>query len=187
MEIPDIWNVLGRTERLTSSGMRNHEINTAAKVLRAADGPVLDSVGGIRNRFLIDGKDTANRFAVVQHFLAPHSLAAPLHRHHEEDEYTFVLRGRVGAVSNGVELFAEAGDLLFKPRGEWHTFFNVDDEPASMLELISPGGIEELFRSFGSLVEPLTPDELATRAAPYRCEADFEKTTPLVHRYGLDF
>jgi hypothetical protein len=43
----------------------------------------------------------------------------------------------------------QAGDLLVKPRREWHTFFNVDDEPASMPELISPGGITELFRSFG--------------------------------------
>lgn len=161
--------------------------NTAAKVLRASEGPVLDSVGGISNRFLIDGKDTGGRFAVVQHFLAPHSLAAPLHRHHDEDEYTFVLSGRIGAISNGVELFAQAGDLLFKPRGEWHTFFNVDNEPASMLELISPGGIEELFRSFASLVQPLTPDELAARAAPYHCDADFESTMPIVERHGLNF
>ena len=160
---------------------------TAAKVLRAGDGPILGSVGGVRNRFLIDGRDTDQRFAVVQHLIAPHSLAAPMHLHHDEDEYTFVLTGRIGAVSNGAELFAEAGDLLFKPRGEWHTFFNADDEPASMLELISPGGIEELFRSFGSLVEPLTPDELAERAAPYRCEADFEATMPLLERYGLSF
>jgi len=167
--------------------MTDQAATTAAKVLRAADGPILGSVGGVRNRFLIDGRDTEKRFAVVQHLIAPHSLAAPMHLHHDEDEYTFVLTGRIGAVSNGAELFAEAGDLLFKPRGEWHTFFNADDEPASMLELISPGGIEELFRSFGSLVEPLTPDELAERAAPYRCEADFEATMPLLERYGLSF
>ena len=122
---------------------------TAARVLRAGDGPILGSVGGVRNRFLIDGRDTDHRFAVVQHLIAPHSLAAPMHRHHDEDEYTYVLSGRIGAVSNG--------------------------------------GIEELFRSFGSLVEPPTPDELAERAAPYRCEADFEATMPLLERYGLSF
>ena len=160
---------------------------TAARVLKAAEGPILGSVGGVRNRFLIDGRDTGRRFAVVQHLIAPHSLAAPVHLHHEEDEYSYVLSGRVGAVSNGAELFAEAGDLLFKPRGEWHTFFNADDEPASMLEFISPGGIEELFRSFGDLTEPLTPEALAERAAPYRCEADFEATMPLLEHYGLNF
>jgi mannose-6-phosphate isomerase-like protein (cupin superfamily) len=167
--------------------MTEHTSKSAAKLLKATDGPILDGVGGVRNRFLIDGSETDHRFAVVQHLIAPHSLAAPMHRHHDEDEYTFVLGGRIGAVSNGIELFAEAGDLLFKPRGEWHTFFNADDEPASMLELISPGGIETLFRSFGSLEEPLTPEGLAERAAPYHCDADFEATMPLLGRYGLSF
>src|SRR3712207_8119431 len=45
--------------------------------------------------------------------------------------------------SDGVEVVAEAGSLLFKPRGEWHTFWNAGDEPARMLELISPGGFEQ--------------------------------------------
>ena len=80
--------------------MTEHTSKSAAKLLKATDGPILDGVGGVRNRFLIDGSETDHRFAVVQHLIAPHSLAAPMHQHHDEDEYIFVLGGRIGAVSN---------------------------------------------------------------------------------------
>ena len=33
------------------------------------------------------------------------------HRHHDEDEYTFVLTGRIGAILEGQEVMAEPGDL----------------------------------------------------------------------------
>ena len=71
-----------------------------------------------------------------------------------------------------------------KPRGEWHTFFNAADEPARMLELISPGGLEEMFRRMGNAA----PDEdLAKVIAPYGCEGDPEATLPIIERYGLTF
>ena len=110
-----------------------------------------------------------------------------MHRHRNEDEFTYVLNGRIGAVIEGHEVVAEAGDLLFKPRGQWHTFWNAGDEPAVCLELISPAGLEELFRSFASLTEPPTPEVLAGLAIEYGCEIDFEKTLPLVERLGLVF
>ncbi|MDQ3055234.1 MAG: cupin domain-containing protein [Actinomycetota bacterium] len=136
---------------------------------------------------MIDGAETGGRFALVQHLFAPKALAAPMHRHHDEDEYTFVLTGRIGAVLDGQEVVAEPGDLLFKPRGQWHTFWNAGDEPASCLEMISPAGLEELFRSFGTLAEPPEPEQLAEMAARYRCDLDFEATFPVVERHGLEF
>jgi uncharacterized cupin superfamily protein len=48
-------------------------------------------------RFLVDGDATGGGFALVEHPLPPRGLAGPLHRHTREDEYTFVLEGRVGA------------------------------------------------------------------------------------------
>ena len=51
----------------------------------------------------------------MQHLFAPRALAAPMHRHRLEDEYTYVLDGRIGAVIEGTEVIAEPGDLLFKP------------------------------------------------------------------------
>jgi quercetin dioxygenase-like cupin family protein len=68
---------------------------------------------------LIDGKDTARRLAVVQHLFAPHALAGPMHRHHDEAEYTYVLAGRIGAILGDEEVFGGPGDLIFKPRGQF--------------------------------------------------------------------
>ena len=38
------------------------------------------------------------------------------------------------------------GDLVHKPRNQWHTFWNAGDEPCRILEIISPAGFEEFFR-----------------------------------------
>jgi len=144
-------------------------------------------LGGVTDRFLIDGAETGKRFALVQHLFAPRALAAPMHRHHDEDEYTFVLTGRIGAVIEGNEVVAERGDLLFKPRGQWHTFWNAGDEPASCLEIISPAGLEQLFRAFAELTEPPTPDQMTEMAAGYHCDIDMEATIPVLERHGLTF
>ncbi len=135
---------------------------------------------------MIDGADSQGRFALVQHLFAPKALAAPMHRHHDEDEYTVVLTGRIGAVLEG-EVVAEPGDLLFKPRGQWHTFWNAGDEPATCLELISPAGLEQLFRAMATLTEPPTPEQLSEMTAPYHCDADMDSTFPLIERHGLVF
>jgi quercetin dioxygenase-like cupin family protein len=38
-------------------------------------------------------------------------------------------------------VYGEPGDLVFKPRHVWHSFWNATDEPARLLEIISPAGL----------------------------------------------
>ena len=147
----------------------------------------MDGSAGARNRFLIDGEETGGRFAVVRHLFAPRSLAAPLHRHHREDEFTYVLSGRVGAVLGDDEVVAGPGDLIVKPRHQWHTYWNAGNEPAAVLDLVSPAGLEQLFRRLDALTEPPTPEQLVAIAAPYACDTDFEGTQRIVERHGLRF
>ena len=154
------------------------------RVIRAGEGEVLGSPLGCRDRFLIDSKDWGGNLAVVEHLLAPRAIAAPLHRHTKEDEFSLILEGRVWFVVNDEEHVAEVGDLVFKPRGEWHTFFNAADEPARLLELISPGGLEQAFRIIGTATDDF---DLGPVIAPYGCEGDFEATAPIIEKYGLTF
>lgn len=156
----------------------------STRIIRADEGEIYGAVEGCRDRFLINSRDWGGRLAVVEHFLAPHSIAAPLHRHTREDEFSFVLAGRVWLCADGKEYVAETGDLVFKPRGEWHTFWNAADQPARVLELITPGGLEELFRVIDTASEDF---ELAPAAAAYGCEIDLEATAPLMEKYGLTF
>ena len=161
--------------------------NNTVRVLAAGAGRLVPSLGHVANRFMIDGADTGGRLAVLQHHFEPKALAAPMHRHHDEDEYTFVLSGRIGAMLGDQEAFGEPGDLIFKPRGQWHTFWNASDEPAVVLEIISPAGLEDLFKSFENLTEPPTPEEMASLAGTANCDLDFEATFPLIQRHGLRF
>jgi mannose-6-phosphate isomerase-like protein (cupin superfamily) len=158
-----------------------------AKVLGPGDGDIMGGASGTADRFMIDGEESGGGFALVEHRLAPHELAAPLHFHTLEDEYSYVLEGRVGALLGDEELFAEAGHLIFKPRGQWHTFWNAGDAPVRILEIISPSGLEKLFRMLDGLDEFPDPAALAAMVAPYGAKADLEGTLPIVKRHGLVF
>ena len=158
-----------------------------ARVLGPEDGEIKGGMGGLTNRFMIRGAETGGAFSILEHRLAPRALAGPLHKHSGEDEYSFVLEGQVGAVLGDEEFSAKAGDLICKPRGQWHTFWNAGDLPARILEIIAPAGLEELFSSFGDLVGPLDPATMAEMAGRYGAELDFERTFPIVQRHGLAF
>ena len=155
-----------------------------ARLIRPGEGLVLGAVAGVRDRFLVDSSEYDGRLAVVEHLLAPHAIAAPMHRHSLEDEFSLILEGRVWFVAAGEEHVAEVGDFVFKPRGDWHTFFNASHAPARMLELISPGGLEEAFKIIGTATEDV---DLGPLVARFGCEADPEATAELVEKYGLTF
>src|SRR5881392_883698 len=123
-------------------------------------------LGSIGVRFLIDGSEAGERFSLVEHPMSPRALAAPLHLHTREDEYSFVLEGRMGALLGDDVVYAEPGDLVFKPREQWHTFWNAGDEPARVLEIISPAGFEQFFDELSSRPAdgPPDPAELGTVA-----------------------
>jgi len=106
-------------------------------------------LGSIGVRFLVDGVDASERFSLVEHPMSPRALAAPLHRHTREDEYSYVLQGRMGALLGDDVVEAGPGDLVFKPRDQWHTFWNAGDEPCRILEIIAPAGFEHFFNELG--------------------------------------
>lgn len=157
------------------------------RVLGPRDGDILGAVTAVRDRFLVEVGKSGGGFALVEHLMPPRALAAPLHRHRREDEYSFVLEGRVGAHFDGAESFASAGDLIFKPRGEWHTFWNAGDVPARILEIISPGGFEQAFREMHALGDALDAAAMAAIAARYGVDVDFDRTAPILERHQLRF
>jgi mannose-6-phosphate isomerase-like protein (cupin superfamily) len=162
-------------------------VTKGARVLGPHNGQIMGEPELRTDRFMIDSKDSGGGFSLVEHGLAPHVLAAPLHLHTREDEYSFVLEGRLGALLGDEEVFAEAGDLVFKPRGQWHTFWNAGDVPVRLLEIISPAGLEELFRKLSLPGGEYDPETLPALAAGYGCELDFERTMPIVERHRLIF
>jgi mannose-6-phosphate isomerase-like protein (cupin superfamily) len=174
------------TERQASETSR-HRPSVEKRVIGPRDGETLGAAAVVRDRFLIGGQDSGGGFSLVEHLLPPRALAAPLHRHSREDEYSFVLEGRIGAHFEGEDVLAHAGDLILKPRGEWHTFWNAGDVPARILEIISPGGFEQAFRELHALGEALDPAAMTAIATRYGVDVDFEGTAPIIERHGLTF
>jgi quercetin dioxygenase-like cupin family protein len=145
-------------------------------------------LGGLGVRFMISG-GSAGGFALVEHPLKPRALAAPVHRHSREDEYSYVLRGRVGALLGDEVVFGGPGDLIHKPRHQWHTFWNAGDEEASLLEIISPAGFEKYFEELIDLFADgrPEPDRIAPIAKRYGLEIDPSTIPSLCAAHGLNF
>lgn len=159
-----------------------------ARVLGPSEG-LAGFLGSIGVRFMINGDMADERFSLVEHPMGPRALAAPLHRHNREDEYSYVISGRMGALLGDEVLEAGPGDLVFKPRGEWHTFWNSGDEPCRILEIISPAGFERFFAELvdlgGAAVAP--PEELDALCARYGLEMDPSTVPDLIQRFGVRF
>jgi len=158
-----------------------------ARVLGPEDGEVAGAPGFRRDRFMVDGADTGSRLSVVEHTLGPRVLAGPLHFHTREDEFSFVLEGRLGALLGDQEVVAGPGELVFKPRGQWHTFWNAGEEPTRILELITPAGLEDLFRELDAIGDDFDPATLPAMAERYGAKVDFEGTAAVIERHGLRF
>jgi mannose-6-phosphate isomerase-like protein (cupin superfamily) len=161
--------------------------SVAAPRIVGPDDAVDGFLGSIGVRFMIDGSEASERFSLVEHPMSPRALAAPLHRHTREDEYTYVLEGRMGALLGDDVVEAGPGDLVFKPRDQWHTFWNAGDEPCRILEIISPAGFERFFRELVDLggVRQAAPETLAQLSERYGLEMQPDTVPELLERFGL--
>jgi mannose-6-phosphate isomerase-like protein (cupin superfamily) len=161
---------------------------TPTRVVKPADGKA-GFLGSIGVRFMLDGEASDGGFALVEHPMSAHALAAPLHRHAREDEYSFVLEGRMGALLGDDVLEAGPGDLVLKPRGEWHTFWNAAEEPCRILEIIAPAGFEVFFAELVGLGGVAQADAavLGELCERYELEMDPSSIPGLVERFGVRF
>lgn len=141
--------------------------------------------GGLGVQWKVEGADTEQRFSIVHHPMAPRALAAPLHYHHNEDELSYVLKGRLGALLGDEVVTAEAGSWVFKPRHQWHTFWNAGDTECEIIEIISPAGFENFFREIAASWGDL--QKFAEINQKYSLEMDFESVPGLCERFGLTF
>ena len=65
------------------------------KLVLGPDAGEFVQIGPMGARFMFD-KQPEGGFSLVEHPIAPRGLAAPMHVHEREDEYSYVLEGEVG-------------------------------------------------------------------------------------------
>jgi mannose-6-phosphate isomerase-like protein (cupin superfamily) len=141
--------------------------------------------GGLGVQWKIEAHETDRRFSIVHHPIAPHALAAPLHMHQHEDEYSYVLEGTLGALLGNEVVVAGPGSWVVKPRHQWHTFWNPGNTPCTIIEVISPAGFENYFREVAAAWGDL--DQFAKINKKYSLAMDFDSVPGLCQRFGLTF
>jgi hypothetical protein len=72
--------------------IRRFDASQGPRIVGPGDGRVVH-LGGVGARFMVWAEEAGGGFSLVEHPIAPRTLAAPLHRHSKEDEYSYVLAG----------------------------------------------------------------------------------------------
>ncbi|MFJ5697214.1 cupin domain-containing protein [Arthrobacter sp. NPDC093139] len=153
----------------------------------ADSGPLVRFGDAMTARTVLDATATAGSFSVVEYVLAPRELAAPLHMHRREDEFTIVIAGRIGFLLGEEVVHAGPGELVREPKNQWHTFWNAGEVQARVLKIISPAGFERYFEEIGSPSPDGPPDleGMARANRKYGLQMDFESLPQLIERFGL--
>jgi quercetin dioxygenase-like cupin family protein len=136
----------------------------------------------------VSSRDSGGSVALVEHTLAPGRLGAPPHRHDREDETSYVLAGTLTVQLGPDTVTAGPGDIVFKPRGVYHAFWNAGRDPVRFLEVITPGGFEAYFAELAPLVPTAGPPDLtaiAALAARYGLTFDFASMPALLAEHGV--
>ena len=172
----------------SANTLRRFDASQGPRLIPPDGGKAVD-LGLLGVRFMAWTEETGEGFSLVEHPIPPRHLAGPVHRHSREDEYSFVLEGHMGALLGDDTVHAEVGDFVFKPRDQWHTFWNAGDEPCRILEIISPGGFEHFFDEVAELQQQpdFSPEMIGPLGARYGLEYDFERVPALCEEHGLVF
>jgi gentisate 1,2-dioxygenase len=93
----------------------------------------------------------------------------------------------MGAQLGEEVVYADEGTLVFKPRNQWHTFWNAGEEPCRRLEIISPAGFEHLFKEMADDPEKMEGEAGAALDTRFALEVNYDSMGRLCEEHGLRF
>ena len=132
--------------------------------------------------------DTDGQLSMLQVTIPPNTLIKP-HLHGREDEFTLILSGTVGArMGDSTTEEIPAGSWLAKPRGIPHAMWNVTDEPARILEIVRPAGLERYFEEIAPVLGehgPQWTERFYALAQQYGLTILDDWSNELKARYGI--
>jgi quercetin dioxygenase-like cupin family protein len=139
-------------------------------------------------RYGIGANETDGRLSMLEVTIPPRTLIKP-HTHTNEDEFTLVLAGPIG-LRSGAETVEEVptGTWLVKPRAVPHAMWNLADEPARVLEVVMPGGLEHYFEQIEPVLREHGPEwtkRYAALADEYGLTILDEWSNELQATYGI--
>ena len=106
------------------------------------------------------------------HAIMPVGTFVPPHIHPKQDEFLYILEGRFNLILNGVETFAEPGDLVRLPMGIPHGIFNKTNTAIKCLFWVTPTRkLYDLFWALHNLGPEANPADVVATSAQF--EIDF--------------
>jgi pimeloyl-ACP methyl ester carboxylesterase/quercetin dioxygenase-like cupin family protein len=107
-------------------------------------GPTIEGPVGGPLTFKLRGEQSNGKLAVLENVLPP-GEGPPVHTHANEDEAWYVLEGELRFIADAEESKLPAGSFVFVPSGTTYTFQNVGVQPARILVILTPAGLEPFF------------------------------------------
>lgn len=154
------------------------------KVVAPGDGTTV-KLFGVRFGYKVVSADSGGALAVMEVEIPAGTLVKP-HSHDREDEFSLVLAGTVGVRIGDQVRSAEQGSYLVKPRGTPHAMWNASSEPATVIEIVAPGGLESYFEKLAPiLAEHRTPPEYYQLAEEYGITIQDDWVKELEQTYGV--
>ena len=122
------------------------------------EGATIQGPAGGPLTFKARGEQTNGALTLFENVIAPGD-GPPLHTHADEDESWYVLQGALRFRLGDELAQAPAGAFVFVPRGTPHCFQNAGEEPARIIVMFTPSGMERFFDRFATLpAGPVDPD-----------------------------
>src|ERR687889_173926 len=119
--------------------------------------PPIPLPGGGSIRILATAAQTGNAMGAVEVTLPPGGGARGwMHIHKNEDEWVYVLEGKLLCIFGDTKIEAEAGTFIYGPRNIAHGLRPVGSGPTRFIESFLPAGLEELFSDPDELITYLT-------------------------------
>lgn len=137
------------------------DINRSLTVAHV-DSPAVPHIGLVGDTYTITvpGKETNNRFCVIDMHIPPGG-GPPPHRHDFEETF-ILLEGEMEVTFRGEKSTVHAGEIMNVPSNAPHQFHNSSKSPARMICICSPAGNDRFFLAVGVPVATRTtpPPEL---------------------------
>lgn len=121
----------------------------------------------------VSGKDTAGAWSAFES-LVPAGFRVPMHLHHSQDEWFWVLTGEFLFEVGGERYELKPGSCLLAPRKIPHRWKNLTDtDGGRFLILAQPAGrLEEFFNAFAMLTPEQMQDFAQINALFARCDME---------------
>ena len=165
------------TQTMTGTDSVSEQSTVAPIALSAREGEALWFLGQLVT-IKSSSESTAGRVGVTE-TLAPRGSGSPLHVHHKEDEWFYVIDGELTFWVGGQVITAPAGSFVYGPRKVPHTFI-VSSEQARFLLVVEPAGFEGFVRALGEPAQELVIPPPATEPP------DVAAMAALAAEYGIE-